>query len=593
MRYELSILSGNTTTVTGDVVVVSLSSKLRGVSSVVGLSVGQSPSAASDVHDLDVRWSRDGMSWSAWTPYYRGSTGQPTDPFPGVVSGGDFYLNVRATRAPFGTGAVVELRSVVLDFEQSLSEEAPVTSPFVEDPCSASACLGANQEAGIVMPCDSGTVWRPYDMVAPAVKMYEDLSCVLAEMYGHCVRYFRVAADKASGDAVLKEYSVFDAVDVKDIKVLVRDNEFPDNGFSFTPFDMDFQEGLEVHILRSHFESAFGQSVRPQEKDFLYFPLLDRLFEVHSTYLKRDFMQAQVYHRVMLYKWQDRDNVMRDRADQRIDEYVDGLTLDFEETLRGPIEEQSDIVTKPLQYRTISVGGHDHVRSQMHEDLLVVEREVENYFTLVSKYHYDLSTVPTDEPALVWKYEVASGPTSGMAITAWVASKGSTVGTFPLLVGQTAGGTGLSVHVVHAAGPSGQGSSATGFVVWSGGASYSFTDVPGMTGEWRGVVLNVMPEFGQVQLSVWRMRPASEKTTNLSLVYSSVLPYAGGPLDGGSRMWAPGGPHLLTNLRVWTAPVEEEKQPLLLNQYVVRDSHLASLVDNAVPPLRMPRTYAR
>jgi flavorubredoxin len=49
----------------------------------------------------------------------------------------------------------------------------------------------------------------------------------------------------------------------------------------------------------------------------------------------------------------------------------------------------------------------------------------------------------------------------------------------------------------------------------------------------------------------------------------------------------------ITNVRVWKESMEEEKQPVTLNQYVVRDNDIALLIDNAIPPLRMVKEYVR
>ena len=44
----------------------------------------------------------------------------------------------------------------------------------------------------------------------------------------------------------------------------------------------------------------------------------------------------------------------------------------------------------------------------------------------------------------------------------------------------------------------------------------------------------------------------------------------------------------LTNIRIWSQPIEEELQELILSQYVVKDSHLALVLDNASPELLLP-----
>jgi len=44
----------------------------------------------------------------------------------------------------------------------------------------------------------------------------------------------------------------------------------------------------------------------------------------------------------------------------------------------------------------------------------------------------------------------------------------------------------------------------------------------------------------------------------------------------------------LTNIRIWSETIEVELQELILSQYVVKDSHLALLLDNASPELLLP-----
>ena len=44
----------------------------------------------------------------------------------------------------------------------------------------------------------------------------------------------------------------------------------------------------------------------------------------------------------------------------------------------------------------------------------------------------------------------------------------------------------------------------------------------------------------------------------------------------------------LTNIRIWKKPIEEELHSLILSQYVVKDTHLTLLLDNASPQLLLP-----
>ena len=45
----------------------------------------------------------------------------------------------------------------------------------------------------------------------------------------------------------------------------------------------------------------------------------------------------------------------------------------------------------------------------------------------------------------------------------------------------------------------------------------------------------------------------------------------------------------LTNIRIWKKPIEEELQTLILSQYVVKDTHLTLLLDNAAPQLLLDK----
>jgi hypothetical protein len=44
-----------------------------------------------------------------------------------------------------------------------------------------------------------------------------------------------------------------------------------------------------------------------------------------------------------------------------------------------------------------------------------------------------------------------------------------------------------------------------------------------------------------------------------------------------------------TNFRLFRYNIEEEQQSLVLNQYIVKDTHLAEIVDNAIPELRLTK----
>lgn len=597
MRYRVQITGNNSTRNSGDTLVIEFNSALASVSSVASVDVEFEPwPLPSNVwHDIELRWSHDKMSWSAWAPYITNNSRDSAILQKVVDTGRDFFIQLKAIRAGVDTTELNATAATIIYSEGEEPEEA-LESPFNESNCSASSCLSTNYCNGFNLSCDPSALFRPYDSMGPAIKMFHDLNCVAAEIYGICVRYFRVEPLEESADAVLKEYSIFDATDVKDIKVMVPNNEIPDNRFTYTELDMDFMvDGFEIQIVPQHFERAFGKGKFPQENDFIYIPIIDRLFEVNSSYLFRSFMAEPAYHKVMLYKANDKTNVLKDRARPEIGEAVEDMTVSFEDILRKDIDEEADRITKPLQYKTISIGGYDHVRSAINETLEIKEEDVYNYFTLISKYRYDMSSVEHDQLAVRYKAKVPS--TDRVAFSFWIQPTKSTLDhPTDIILTNATGASGMSLSLDYGlTGPTGsQIIAPVSANLTIGASSFAFDNLTTVAGQWYGFVLNVMPSFGQVELSIWEMKPASEKTTALRLAYHRVRdcdPTT--TITSEDSISLPGSDCLLTSIRLWKESIEEEKQPTILNQYVVKDSHLSSMIDDCIPPLRMHKQYNR
>ena len=49
------------------------------------------------------------------------------------------------------------------------------------------------------------------------------------------------------------------------------------------------------------------------------------------------------------------------------------------------------------------------------------------------------------------------------------------------------------------------------------------------------------------------------------------------------------GPVKITNIRLFKKPIELEQRINVLQQYVVRDNQLATIIDNAVPSIQLRR----
>ena len=112
-------------------------------------------------------------------------------------------------------------------------------------------------------------------------------------------------------------------------------------------------------------------------------------------------------------------------------------------------------------------------------------------------------------------------------------------------------------------------------------------------GEWYAAVINLNNLAKQLSLFLYNtvdiagaINPnRSADLTNIYINTQTILPTA---VPEGYAWKLLGCESDLTNIRIWSEPIEVELQELILSQYVVKDSHLALLLDNASPELLLP-----
>jgi hypothetical protein len=614
MRYTLDLTSNNITYKNGDTLLISFADPFLYVNSIDNISFEFSNlETLQENHDIDFRWTYDiaqldratgkpYVVWSAWESYSKNL--EVNTNFSSIVTNvlkKQSSIDIQFRIKRIGTdNKAITIKQVFLDITHHDPPKSNSKTPFpVNSSCSGNSCVTPNFSSGISLKCDDGTLFRPYDVMGPGVQLWKDLSFAASEMFGHCVRYFKTQAKLESADPVLREYSLYEVTDVKDIKIMIPDNQIPDNYLSFTPFDMDFTDGLEIHIVREHFERAFGYDDLPEQKDYLYFPLMDRVYEIHSAYLFKDFMMAESYYKVMLFKWQDKANVMRENPE--IAQYVDDLVENFDEVLQPEIEKEFIDVTKPQQYSTTSIGGYDKVRSLINNDLIIESRDFSNYYTIVSKYYYDLSRIlKWGDLAIKYKLGIDRKSTENTAFTMWLNVKKKTFIKSPntydfLLEGyddSTKKGYRFTINYK-------ESNAKTESITIKINEQAHTISIPELSiDKWYGVIINHMNEFSQLTLHIWETKynpnqPTQNKTTDLRLVHTTKVDITPEDVYNSGNLELRAGTIQLTNIRVMSESIEEEKQPLFLNQYIVKEARYGLLIDNCIPPIRLIREYVR
>jgi hypothetical protein len=330
------------------------------------------------------RYSRNRLDWSLWyqvSPTDLGDAGTlPLD------KEDPFYFELKYEYDD-GTGneinGKIEVNEIKLRFNQASS--TPTTySPITT--CSDETCTS------IVVNRDPS--FRPYE-VDSAIGMFRELSYFTNQLYGHQVVYFRTLPEVDSGDYIFKEWTLYKNVDRKCIKVLVPKNAFPSNAPKYTEFGLDFQLPFEIHVDHRYFQSIFGNSSEPRKRDFLYFPLINRMFEIQGSYLHRGLMMAPTYWKIQLKKYSPNiDMLLKD--DTR--HFLDNVITNAEQLFSSEVEKDTKDATLPQQYQTISTT-FDSSRRAIHPELITRPlKYTYNFASLIDNY-YDLSSVPTEELA--------------------------------------------------------------------------------------------------------------------------------------------------------------------------------------------------
>jgi hypothetical protein len=328
------------------------------------------------------RYSRNKLDWSLWYEVSPGNLGDAAGIYLDANDG--FYFEVKyeyddGTSNEMAT--VIQINEVKLRFKQA-GAVANTYCPVVQ--CSDEKCTS------IITNRDPS--FRPYN-VDSAIGLYHELSFFTNQLYGHQVVYFRTLPESDSGDYVFKEWTLYKNIDRKCIKVMVPNNAFPDNMPKYTEFGIDFQMPFEIHVDHKYFQSIFGSESEPRKRDFLYFPLLNRMFEIQGSYLHRSFMMSPSFWKIQLKKYNPNiDMLLTD--DTRT--FLDNVILSAEQLFGPEVEKDIKDGTMPDQYSKITTT-FDPSRKAIHPDTTLRPLKYTYNFAPLIENYYDLGGVPSSD----------------------------------------------------------------------------------------------------------------------------------------------------------------------------------------------------
>lgn len=347
---------------------------------------------------LEYRWSINGSNWSLWTELTEPSVQSlQLDP------NNDFWVEIRLTASSdedsspyYPPGTPLSPPVVLNDFELSLTYRQQDGRDLMGS--MIPVCSNELTNYPIVFSnCDF--TFKPYD-VNRGINLYQDLSKVVNNVFGHEVVYYSVQPQGRGKDVVIKEYTLFDVVDEQCVKVMVPNNQFPDAAINFDSWGLNFQQPFEIHIDRKYFESIFGKGSQPRKRDIIYFPITNRIYQIDSMYVYRDFNNYPVYFKIQLVKYEIKKNTyfQDPQSEQNLHDY----TVNTKDLFGEDVENQEIELTKPQQYAVTSQRRlEDPTRSYIDKLLPIIEYDLNNNWTIVFNSYYDMDRMFIDNPDTV------------------------------------------------------------------------------------------------------------------------------------------------------------------------------------------------
>ena len=309
-------------------------------------------------------WSTDGVCWSTWGSYddYLRIT-------PRIDC--DFYLRILIT------GGISHI--VVGDCpttEYTICIDSSMT--FIQDFCGES------------------TIFQPYDNLDCALQLQQQLSDSVVCMFGVPIYYFRCEPKMEHADYTFKEYVLHNVTAVKQLKLMIKDGAMPSSNPKLTEFDFDWETDWETEISKTQFATAFGDNAIPKYGDFIYIPLMHRMWDVNAAYDEKNtgLMWRSTTWKLQLVKYEASTaydgNGFEDIIDSLIPKTYEN-TFGVIEPLEQERQTQTLQVTAPMFAATnlYDIFMEDAIRKQYTKsDVVVIDKQYNHRSNVVTKNMY-------------------------------------------------------------------------------------------------------------------------------------------------------------------------------------------------------------
>lgn len=306
----------------------------------------------------------------------------------------------------------------------------------------------------------------PYANLDCAILLQQQLSDQVICMLGIPIYYFRVDPIESSKDIVFKEYTMHNVVSVKQIKLMLQDGVLPSSNHKLTEFDFDWEIDWEVEISKTQFYTAFGDKAFPKANDFIYVPMMKRMWTVNSAYDERAdmLMWRSTTFKLALVKYSDSYNVVNPEGFD-IDNFLSDMNV-YNPQLPGF---DLDMADKKSGYSQVKAPGNkpdsnnltlyktDALRYSIDRNIKIETEIVCNSNNIIARNYYGLPKLynSLEVPSIIYKpinFSYKKGDKSVLSVLLLIYREGPNSVNSPLLdfgmgIGEITQEPGLSLSI--------------------------------------------------------------------------------------------------------------------------------------------------
>lgn len=242
---------------------------------------------------------------------------------------------------------------------------------------------------------ENSSTYNPYANTDGAIALNQQLAESVSQLTGIPCYYIKLNPDVNSKDMTFKEYTLFGVEAIKQLKIIIADNQMPSSKPEFNDWGIDFQTDWETEITKGSFATAFGPTAQPMEGDLIYIPMMKRMWMVNGAYEeKKDaFMWIATTFKLALVKYQEKDSVILGDAQSFVDSVVKNKYEDlFGEDSQSTLDSGEASTSAPLYAanRLYPIFESDATRKYITCDSLDIRKNNVYYKgTLISDYKYE------------------------------------------------------------------------------------------------------------------------------------------------------------------------------------------------------------